>query len=146
MVVDRKEGSQLNIASPVQRLIVGAPRNWSRNVLLWNLAADPAFGPHTNNGGCPVCEGAITLEGDTVTRNVAYYVVARAAKFVRPGSTRIESNALGALPNVAFETPDRKHVLILANNSGDPQSFQIRYRGKNIPTTLKAGSVGTYVW
>ena len=27
-----------------KRLIIGTPRNWSRNVLLWNLAADPSFG------------------------------------------------------------------------------------------------------
>jgi glucosylceramidase len=146
MVVDRKRDSQLNVASPVQRLIVGATRNWSRNVLLWNLAADPQFGPHTDNGGCPVCEGAITLNGNTVTRNVAYYVVAHAAKFVRPGSVRIESNLLETLPNVAFKTSDRKRVLIVANSSGTPQAFQIRYHGKNVQTALSAGSVGTYIW
>jgi glucosylceramidase len=55
MVVDKPGDTMLRIAEPVARLIVGAPRNWSRNVLLWNLAADPNFGPHTNNGGCPVC-------------------------------------------------------------------------------------------
>jgi glucosylceramidase len=146
MVVDRKGDSELNIASPVKRLIVGATRNWSRNVLLWNLAADPQFGPHTDNGGCPVCEGAITLNGNTVTRNVAYYVVAHAAKFVRPGSVRIESNLLETLPNVAFKTSDRKRVLIVANSSGTRQVFQIRYHGKNVQTALSAGSVGTYIW
>jgi glucosylceramidase len=146
MVVDRKGSSELGVASPVQRLIIGAPRNWSRNVLLWNLAADPQFGPHTDNGGCPMCEGAITLDGNTVTRNVAYYVVAHAAKFVRPGSVRIESNSLEPLPNVAFKASDGKRVLIVANSSDTPQTFQIRYHGKNVQTTLSAGSVGTYIW
>src|SRR6478735_6284943 len=32
--------SKINIAWPVSSLIIDAPRNWSKNVLLWNLAAD----------------------------------------------------------------------------------------------------------
>ena len=38
----------------IKNLIVGAPRNWSRNVLEWNLAADPNYNPHTV-GGCGNC-------------------------------------------------------------------------------------------
>jgi glucosylceramidase len=146
MVVDRQHDPKLDIAEPEARLIVGAPRNWSRNVLLWNLAADPEFGPHTNDGGCPVCEGAVTLDGNTVTRNVAWYVVGHAAKFVPPGSVRIDSSAVEPLPNVAFRTPDGHHVLIVANTSHAAQSFQIRWHGKNAAATLDDGSVATYVW
>jgi glucosylceramidase len=146
MVVDGRNDTQLSIASPVHNLIIGAPRNWSRNVLLWNLAADPNFGPHTDNGGCPVCEGAITLDGNQVTRNVAYYTVAHASKFVRPGSVRIASNLLEGLPNVAFKTPDRKKVLIVTNDSNAAQTFEIHYHGKSVASSLAAGSVGTYVW
>jgi len=146
MTVDRKGDPNLEIAQAVSRLIVAAPRNWSRNVLLWNLAADPSFGPHTNNGGCPVCEGAITLDGEAVTRNIAYYTVAQASKFVRPGSVRIESNSLEQLPNVAFAAPGGKRVLIVANTGSAAQSFQIRYHGKAVATSLKSGAVGTYVW
>jgi glucosylceramidase len=146
MVVDQPGDPTLHIVSPVKDLIIGAPRNWSRNVLLWNLAADPAFGPHTNNGGCPVCEGAITLDGNQVTRNVAYYTVAHASKFVPPGSVRIESSTLTTLANVAFLTPGGDKVLIVSNDGNGPQTFQIRYRGKSVTSTLSAGAVGTYVW
>ena len=38
-----------------------------------------------------MCQGAITIDGDKVTRNIAYYAVAHASKFVRPGSVRIAS-------------------------------------------------------
>ena len=87
MVVGSVEGKPaINIAAPVRRLIIGATRNWSRNVLLWNLAADPKNNPHTDNGGCGMCQGAITIDGDQVSRNLAYYAVAHASKFVRPGS------------------------------------------------------------
>lgn len=146
MVVDQPGDPALHIAEPVARLIVGAPRNWSRNVLLWNLAADPQFGPHTNNGGCPVCEGAITLDGNKVTRNVAYYTVAQASKFVRPGSVRIASSEAAGLADVAFVTPSGNKVLIVANPGDDAVKFAIGYRGKSAVTELGAGSVATYVW
>ena len=136
----------VNVGSPVRRLIVGATRNWSRNVLLWNLAADPQNRPHTDNGGCGTCQGAITIDGDNVSRNVAYYAVAHASKFVRPGSVRIDSTASDTLPNVAFKTPDGKKVLIVVNGGQAPQAFNIRYRGALAVTSLNAGSVGTYAW
>lgn len=146
MVVDKPGDPDLDISSPVERLIIGAPRNWSRNVLLWNLAADPNFGPHTDNGGCPVCEGAITIDGNKVTRNVAYYTVAHASKFVRPGSVRIASSVVDGLPNVAFLTPKGDKVLIVTNSGDAPRTFQIGYRGKGVTSTLSAGAVATYVW
>ena len=146
MVVDRHDDPKLHIASALSRVLVGATRNWSRNVLLWNLAADPQFGPHTDNGGCPVCEGAITLEGNQVTRNIAYYTIAHVSKFVPPGSVRIGSNTLESLPNVAFKTPANKIVLIVANPGDVDQTFAIRFHGRSITSTLQSGSVGTFVW
>src|SRR5688572_20489621 len=80
---------KFNIARPVQRLMIGATRNWSRNVLQWNLAANSKFTPYTDRGGCDMCQGAVSIDGDTVTRNLAYYSMAHASKFVRPGSVRI---------------------------------------------------------
>jgi glucosylceramidase len=146
MVVDRREDPKLHVASAVSRVVVGATRNWSRNVLLWNLAADPQFGPHTGNGGCPICEGAITLDGNQVTRNIAYYTIAHASKFVPPGSMRIGSNASESLPNVAFKTSQNRLVLIVANPGDVDRAFDIRFHGKSITSTLKSGSVGTFTW
>jgi glucosylceramidase len=136
----------VNVGAPVRRLIIGATRNWSRNVLLWNLAADPRNNPHTDNGGCGMCQGAITIDGNTVSRNVAYYAIAHASKLVRPGSVRIASNNLDPLPNVAFQTPDKKVVVIVVNAAQTAQTFHIRYRGKLITPVLAAGAVGTYIW
>ncbi len=93
MVVPRRGATGLEIAEPVARIVIGATTNWARNVLLWNLAADPENGPHTNQGGCPVCSGAITLDGDKVTRNLAYYVTAHFTQFVPSGSVRIASSS-----------------------------------------------------
>ena len=44
----------------VQNIIIGATRNWSKNVIGWNLASDPSYNPHTP-GGCSNCEGALTI-------------------------------------------------------------------------------------
>jgi glucosylceramidase len=145
-ITEHDGATTLNVAKPVARVIIGVTRNWSRNVLLWNLAADPNAGPHTNDGGCTGCYGALTIDGDNVTRLLAYYVLAHASKFVPPGSVRIESNNLDTLPNVAFKTPDGKQVLIVANPGDTPQNFAVRFKSKAFTTSLNAGSVGTYVW
>ncbi|HEY1056142.1 MAG TPA: glycoside hydrolase family 30 beta sandwich domain-containing protein [Emticicia sp.] len=128
----------------VKNLIIGAPRNWAKNVLEWNLAADPKQNPHTD-GGCTECLGAITI-GNSIVRNPAYYIVAHASKFARPGSVRISSNITLGLANVAFKTPTGKTVLIVLNESNKPQAFTIASKGKLLNQSLNAGSVATYIW
>jgi len=135
-----------DVAKPEERIVIGALRNWSRNIILWNLAADRYNRPHTDNGGCASCQGAITIEGDTVERNLAYYTIAHVSKFVPPGSRRISSTNSDGLGNVALLTPDGKTVLIVANNSKSDRNFQISYDGKFCHASLKSGSVATYVW
>lgn len=149
MVVDDQEDirkGRIPIAQPVSRIFIGATRNWCKNVLEWNLAADPQFKPFTDRGGCPMCQGAVTIDNNTVTRNLAYYAMAHAAKFVRPGSVRISSNVTGDLINAAFKTPDGKKVLIVANTSSSRQSFTIRDGDRTAIASLQAGAVATYVW
>ena len=129
----------------VKSLIVGATRNWSRNVLEWNLAADPNFDPHTDDGGCTQCMGALTI-GDAVTRNVSYYIIAHASKFVRPGAIRIASNITDGLHNVAFVNPDGQKVLVVVNDNDLRRDFVIKQGGRFADATLPAGAVATYVW
>lgn len=171
MVTEKPNSPEINISGPVKRLILGATRSWSKNVILWNLAADPLNDPHTDNGGCSMCQGAITIDGDQVTRNVAYYTIAHASKFVIPGSVRIGSTNRGdqtvglyedeqrpgvfrtslventdVLPNVAFRTPENRIVLIVVNDTWSARSFKIQYRGMFANVNLNPGAVGTYVW
>jgi len=129
----------------ITNLIVGATRNWSRNVIEWNLASDPSYGPHTT-GGCSTCQGAVTVSGSAFTRNVSYYIIAHASKFVKAGAVRIASDASTAFPNVAFQNPDGSKVLIVLNNSSNVASFNIQYKSKLITSTLNGGAVATYTW
>lgn len=129
----------------LKNVIIGSMRNWSRNALEWNLANDATFGPHTP-GGCTVCKGALTISGSSIVRNVAYYIIAQASKFVPDGSVRIASNVYGNLHNVAFKRPDGKKVLIVLNDGGSTQAFNIKYKDKWVVTALESGAVATYVW
>ena len=133
-----------DLAWHVRNLIVGATRNWSKNVLEWNLANDASFGPHTP-GGCTTCLGAVTINS-SVTQNVGYYIIAHASKFVPPGSVRISSNITSNLQNVAFLTPEGKKVLIVLNDNSSFQLFNIGFKDKWIATGLDGGAVATYVW
>ena len=136
----------------IRNIIVGAPANWSRTALEWNLANDENFGPHTP-GGCSTCLGAVTIDSSTsaVTRNVAYYIVGHASRFVDPGSVRVASVVSGgsqttSLPNVAFRTPAGRYVLIVLNDGRKTQTFNVSYAGRIVTHTLSVGSVATYVW
>ena len=128
----------------IRELVIGAPRNWSKTVLEWNLAADKHQRPHTS-GGCNKCLGALTISGDEVMRNPAYYTIAHIGKFVRPASRRIASTTSKALPNVAFKTTDNQVVIIVLNDNHSTLPFNIVIGSQSFHSSLSAGSVGTYV-
>lgn len=130
----------------LKNVIIGSMRNWGVNALEWNLANDSAFGPHTA-GGCTQCKGAITINSSSnYTKNVSYYIIGHASKFVPTGSTRIASNLTGNLNNVAFITPSGKKVLIVANDGNIAATFNIKSNEKWVTVALDAGAVGTYIW
>ena len=129
----------------IENLIIGATKNWSRNVLEWNLASDPNLAPHTD-GGCTTCLGAVTVNGNAITRNQSYYIIAHASKFVRPGSRRIYTTDIAGLANVAFVTPTGKKVLIVFNTSKQLHQFNFKFNGTIAATSLSGGAVATYVW
>lgn len=129
----------------VNTLIIGATRNWSRNVLEWNLASDPNNNPHTP-GGCSSCLGGITVSGTSITRNVGYYIIGHASRFVRPGAVRISSNLSGSIQNVAFKNSDGSKVLIALNNGSSSVSFKVKWGAESFTYTLAAGAVATFKW
>jgi len=129
----------------VKNVLLGALQNHSKIVLEWNLANDGSFGPHTP-GGCTECKGALTIHGSTVTRNVAYYIIAHAAKFVPAGSVRVQSNRTRNIETVAFLTPKGDTILILLNNGTVMDQLNIGHRNQWFDLALKAGDVATIVF
>ncbi len=128
----------------LKNVIIGSMRNWSKVALEWNLANDANYNPHTP-GGCTECKGALTLNG-AVNRNVAYYIIAHASKFVPAGSVRIQSNNVGSIYNVAFKIPDGRKVMLAVNDGNTETSFSIKFNSKWATTSLPAGAAATYVW
>ncbi|MDP5140649.1 MAG: glycoside hydrolase family 30 protein, partial [Spirosomaceae bacterium] len=110
--------------------------NWSKTVLEWNLAADENQLPHTDRGGCDRCLGAITITGDNIIRNPAYYIIAHASKFVPTGSVRIDSNNDEDVINVAYLTPEGYTVVILQNKKSTTSKVQLKENEKAINVLL----------
>jgi glucosylceramidase len=137
-----------NLKFDVGTLVIGSTRGWSRGVLLWNLALDEHNGPHL--GGCGNCRGVVTINSSTgqVTRNVEYFALAHASRFVRPGARRIASSSdVAGLQSVAFRNADdASKVLIVLNGAALPRTFAVRSAGQAFTYLLPAGAVATFVW
>lgn len=130
----------------MKNVIIGSIRNWSKTALEWNVANNTSFGPHTP-GGCTQCKGAITVTNNSgYDKNVAYYIIAHASKFVPANSQRIASTQATNLSTVAFTTPAGKSVLIVQNSSSANQTFTIKYNQQTAPVTISGSSTVTYVF
>ena len=129
----------------IKNIIIGSMRNWSKNAMEWNVANDSSFNPHTP-GGCTQCKGAITINSsENFEKNVAFYIIAHASKFVPQNATRISSTQPGNLSSVAFSTPN-KIVTIILNEGANTENFNVKYKGKWAVASLPAKSVATYVF
>jgi glucosylceramidase len=129
----------------LRNVIIGSMRNYSCVALEWNLATNPAYGPHTS-GGCTICLGALTIGSGMVTRNVSFYIIAQASRFIPAGSVRIASDNYGNLYTVAFLRPDGKKAMIVLNDAGITQQFNIKFKNKMLATVLPGNSAATYIW
>lgn len=136
-----------NLSWNMSNLLIGSPRNWAKTVLLWNMALDPKGGP--TNGGCTNCRGVVTIDPSNgkVTKNVEYYVIGHASKFVAPGAVRIDSTDFGgSVENVAYRNPEGSLVLIAANVSSASKTFKVRMNSQSFTYTLPAKSAVTFKW
>ncbi len=128
------------------QLIIGTTRNWSRGSLLWNLALDENSGPH--KGGCGNCRGVVTIDSRTgaVTRNVEYYVLGHASRFVQRGAVRIASDQKSGIANVTWANPDGSIVLLAYNSTKESARLLVREGAIGFTTTMPPGEVSTFVW
>ncbi|UTN05867.1 glucosylceramidase [Flavobacterium bizetiae] len=141
-----KSSFESDLKWSVKNVVIGSMRNWSVNALSWGLANDEYYKPFTP-GGCSTCKGALMIDqAQNIKREVGYYIIGHASKFVPEGSVRIGSNISGNLYNVAFKTPSGQTVLIVENDGTTTETFNIKYNQKQFSTTLNAGAVATYVW
>jgi glucosylceramidase len=132
----------------MRNLVIGATRNWAKSVLMWNLALDENYGPH--KGGCGDCRGVVIINSKTgeVTRNLDYYAMAHASRFVRVGAHRIDSTTgVDGLESVAFQNADDQSIaLIVLNSATATRRFSVREAGRTFAYSLQRGSAATFVW
>jgi len=129
------------------RLLVESVRGWARGVLFWNVALDPAGGPHT--GGCPDCRGVLTVDAatGTVSRNVEYDVLALAGRAARPGAVRIGSTTdTAGITTIAWHDPDGTHALFAHNGGTRARVVTVELDGPVVSLMLPRGSVTSLVF
>ncbi len=132
------------------RLIIDSTRNWSRSVILWNLALDQNHEPHL--GGCKNCRGVVTVKTDNgaaeAVPTVDFTALAHVSKFVHPGARRIDSNTFGpgSLEDVAFGNPDGSLVLLVLNSGSKPVTFNVSWKKKYAVYTLPGNAAATLIW
>jgi glucosylceramidase len=127
----------------LKNLVIGGPKNWAKTVLQWNLTSNVDYTPHTDRGGCTKCLGAVTIEGNKVTKNPAYYIIGQIAPFVKPGFKRIESNEINGINQVSFANEAGNTVIIMQNISSGYKIFYVKHKNKNFPVALEAGATAT---
>ncbi|ANQ50070.1 glucosylceramidase [Flammeovirga sp. MY04] len=129
-----------------ENIIIGATRNWAKGVMEWNLTSNSALTPRTP-GGCTRCLGGLTVDDNEVNRNVAYYIIGHASKYIPVGSVRIKTNQMGNLPNVAFLTPEGKTVTLIMNNSESNTKLNLNFSGtdEKYTVSLPSNSVATII-
>lgn len=133
-----------NMGWNMKNIFIGAPANWSKNALLWNLALDENHGP--KNGGCGNCRGVVTIsEGGFIRRNVEYYALAHLSKFVADGAKRIKTNPVTAVEHVAFKNPDGTVSVVVFNGANNFQRINIVGENGQVIFNQEPASVITYV-
>jgi len=138
-----------NLMWDISTLIIKAVRYYAKTVAKWNIALDENNGPKIS-GGCDNCRGVVTINQSTgqVTREVEYYSLGHAAKFVRPGAKRIASTEYAGqhIENVAFVNPDGLTVVIVLNPNTFRQNVQLKWKGQSFIYGLPARSVTSFKW
>ncbi|WP_243349314.1 glycoside hydrolase family 30 beta sandwich domain-containing protein [Parabacteroides sp. FAFU027] len=130
----------------IKNVVIGGANNWAKAIFEWNLANNSSYGPHTS-GGCTTCMGAVTINGSTIVRNVAYYIIGQASKFVQSGAARINTTSSNSNVSVtAFKNSDGTIAVITFNSASSDQNVKLTCNGKSFIYTIPTNSVASFTW
>ena len=128
----------------MKNLFIGAPNNWSKTVLEWNIASDSQWRPFTP-GGCTQCLGVLTIEGDQLVRNPAYYLIGQIAPYARPGAHRISTEGPKDIPQVAFKNADGSVVVLVLWEGKGATEINVLVFGENYTVNMPSAGAFTLV-
>jgi hypothetical protein len=132
----------------IREVMFGSMQNRGKIALVWNVASNENWEPHTPGGGCEQCMGAVTINSGSkaITRNVSYYTAAQFSKITRKGSVLLHSTAnANDLHHLAFSNPDGSVSLVIFNQ-GERKTIEIQWKGKYCPYTLEKNTVASLIW
>jgi glucosylceramidase len=124
----------------------GILRNWARCIVGWNVLLDENGAP---NIGPFNCGGLVTLNSKSheVTRSGQYWAFAHYSKLVQRGARVIGSESkLNGIDHVAFENPDRSHVLVVTNQGAEQKVCVCQAESKALELTLAPESITSLYW
>jgi glucosylceramidase len=121
-------------------------RSWGRAYVKWSLALDENSGPHT--GGCTNCTPIVTVNSTSgaVSYGIEYYTMGHFSKFVLPGAVRIYSSNADGMVSAAFLNADGSKALVVFNDSGSTQDFQVQWGNQSFAYVLPSYAGATFTW
>lgn len=132
----------------MRNIVLGAPQNWAKGTMHWNLALNENNGPL--NGGYTSGQPLVGVHSGTgaLTRYSVYYAVTHAAAAVKPGAMRVQATTYGTglVNTIAYLNPDGSRVLIAECDAQSAQTFKVVESGQQFTATLQPADVQTFVW
>lgn len=107
-------------------------RNYSKSLVLWNMALDEQNGPTVPGFGTSTCRGIVTVNQQTkdLTYTLDYYALAHFSKCIRPKAVRVASTSGELVRSVAFKNTDGSVAVVLFNDSDKAENVTLQVRGE----------------
>lgn len=134
------------------KFLVPTIKNGGSNFMMFNIALNSEHGPVTPGGVfCEDCRGVVTIDGNTVKKELEYYMLGHASKVCRTGANMISTVKSGSIPSevstTAFLNPDGSKGLIVVNESMQSINTTVKDResGKRFIHNIPAQSVVSFL-
>lgn len=136
--------------SNVMRTGIEIIRNYSKTLVLWNMALDENNGPAVPGFGNSTCRGIVQVNQQTkeLTYTLDYYALAHFSKCIRPQAVRLETESTHAqIRVVSVRNKDNSIALVLFNDSDEKCNASIELPGEEtIVLGVEAKSAVTIHW
>ncbi|MCL1944012.1 MAG: RICIN domain-containing protein [Candidatus Azobacteroides sp.] len=133
----------------MENVQIRSVKNYAKTAYAWNVASDQNWQPHTDNGGCNLCKGALTINSNSkaITYQATFYTAAQMSKAAKSGAVRIKSTSGdGDLLEVAFSNPDGSTALVVYNRGGQQKNFDVVYNGSACSYSLAGNTAASLIW
>ncbi|MBT2291710.1 glycosyl hydrolase [Paenibacillus albidus] len=121
--------------SNVMRTGIEILRNYSKSLVLWNMALDEHNGPTVPGFGKSTCRGIVQVNQETgeLTYTLDYYALAHFSKVIRPGAVRIASSSEDEdIRSVAFRNTDGSLAVVLFNDGSVTANVDVNLREEGL--------------